>query len=60
MYSFPVLKNNGRNKFKPDTNKLNGLYWYLDNPIQKIRYIGLNTFEGTEGVLFVDQMKWLC
>ena len=48
------------NIVKPDTNKLNGLYWYLDNPIQKIRYIGLNTFEGTEGVLSVAQMKWLC
>lgn len=48
------------NIVKPDTNKLNGLYWYLDNPTQKIRYIGLNTFEGTEGVLSVDQMKWLC
>ena len=49
------------NIVKPDVNKLNGLYWYLDNPIQKIRYIGLNTFEGTEeGVLSVAQMKWLC
>lgn len=48
------------NIVKPDMNKLNGLYWYLDNPIQKIRYIGLNTFEETEGVLSVAQMKWLC
>ena len=48
------------NIVKPDVNKLNGLYWYLDNPIQKIRYIGLNTFEGTEGVLSIAQMKWLC
>ena len=48
------------NIVKPDVNKLSGLYWYLDNPIQKIRYIGLNTFEGTEGVLSIAQMKWLC
>lgn len=51
---------NQENKVNFDVDNLNGLYWYIDNPIQKIRYIGLNTFEGTEGVLSVKQMKWLC
>lgn len=49
------------NIVNPGMNKLNGLYWYLDSPVQKIRYIGLNTFEdNVEGILSVAQMKWLC
>lgn len=58
---YSVYFKHQENIVKPDVNKLSGLYWYVDNPIQKIRYIGLNTFEGiNEGVLSVAQMKWLC
>lgn len=58
---YSVFAKNQERIVVPDTNKLNGFYWYLDNPIQKIRYVGLNTFEDTnEGILSVSQMKWLC
>lgn len=43
-----------------DKNNLKGLYWYKDDEVQKIRYIALNSFEGTEGIISVEQMKWLC
>ena len=43
-----------------DKNNLKGLYWYKDDEVQKIRYIALNSFEGTEGIISVKQMKWLC